>query len=523
MVKVRRVLFRDWVKEADGTNPSRWVQNSGTWTVQSNTIQFNSLVGTGVAVAPAEQTVLCATVAQDGEMYYDITMNPVDYDTGDFEPVMAFVMFASASSGAYLGNSYVLAIESDTVYLYRSDANVLTLLDSQAATFSKNVPHDFVVHYTPSTGDWTVDLDDVLVLEATDDTYTTGDYLGLRAEYVQGRFSLIRARCPDMETVSRITVSSGMTKSVGEAHVYYGQEGDSATSFVVGDGIEIVFEGVSSETVDFWGKVERLIDCLEDTDEIVAYDWRVELLKAEAFQSTTTDKVSELITNMIGDKCRILTTGGVKETTDTADTRNISGERLLAGFKRLALEVGYFITYDGEKELIISDTFTASGLTLTEDDIIKAERVNDLVGEVNTVRTYHAGGVTTGGGSGAAYEAYGRSENIMVDSQCPNATQAAARATTITDRYSGDKPTYDIWSTVDTLNPGDTGTISLDWFDVDAQTFLVLEKFYDIPDGCGTRYRINITGTVKERHLLSGKDSIARHGEDSTLGLGLGI
>ena len=521
MVKVRRVLFRDWVKETDATSPCRWKQNSGTWTAQSNTIQIVAGAGNGVAVAPAEVGAVCGTVAQAGEMYFDVTMNLTA--TGG-APIMYFIIFASASAGNYLGNSYLLVIDPTKVYLYRSDANALTKLVDAAAAHADGTPYKYVIHYIPSTGAWSVTEDGVEVLTATDNTYTTGSYLGLRAEAITARYSLIRARCPNISAVSRITNSNSMTKATGEAHVYYANEDASSTDFSVGDGLEIAFGPDATEVVDFWGKVEKLHNCLEDIDELVAFDWRVEFLKAE-MSFTGMDKVSGILNAAIGAKCRVVTTGGVKATGDPDNVwRSTTGEGLMTAAKKLAQEAGYFMSYDGTKEFLFTDTPVASGVTLVAADIAKAERVNDLVDEVNTVGTYYNGGVTTSGGSGASYEAYGRSEKVLADTSCPNSTQANARASYFTARYGGDVAVYDIWCFNGGINPGETGIITMPYYGITAATFLCLEKSYDIPDGLGFRYRLNITLTgVKERHGLGYRDRIAHIAEKSQAGLATSV
>ena len=517
MVRVRRVLFRDWVKEADGSNPSRWHQISGTWAAQSNTIQVVTGAASRVAVGPAEQGAVCGTVAQAGEMYFDVTMNLV---TTGVSSIMYFIIFASASSGAYLGNSYLLAIDSAKAYLYRSDSDALTELDNAVSAHADGTPYKYVIHYTPATGAWSVTEDGTEILTATDHIYETGSYLGLRAEQVTARYSLVRARCPDVSAVSRITHDNAMTKEVGEVRVYYGNENSSSTDFLVGDGLEIVFGPEATEVVDFWGKIEKLRNCLEDVDELTAYDWRVELFKAELQFSGSTSKIAQIMTGAMAAKCRILTTGGVKDTSDAAALRDISGEPMMAGFKRLLSETGYYMSYDGTKELVISDTFGASGVTLVAADIAKAERVDDLVDNVNTAAIYFNGGVSSVGGSGADYQTYGRSEKILVDPQCPNATQAGARGTYLTTRYAGSVQTYDIWCLNGGIQPGETGTITMPYYGITAATFLCLEKHYDIPDGLGFRYRMNITiAGVVERHGLGHIDRLASIGEKSQLGL----
>lgn len=87
MVKVRRVLFRDWVKERDSAAPNRWHITTGTLVVDSNTLLIKKLLGTGSAVAPAEATTVCGTIPQAGEIYFDVQMNLANF-ADPYEPTM---------------------------------------------------------------------------------------------------------------------------------------------------------------------------------------------------------------------------------------------------------------------------------------------------------------------------------------------------------------------------------------------------------------------------------------------------
>ncbi len=521
--------FKDWVWETTAGAPSRWNAVSGTWTVQANTIEIDDdglIDASGTACAPAEQTVQKGTIPQAGEMWFDVTMNDVSEKAGG-TPVMFFIFFASANAGAYLTNSYVLELSTAGLNFYRSDANVLTLLSTYANVHTINTEYDIIIHRT-AAGVWTFYEGGSIINDftATDTTYTTGSYLGLRGDDLKGHWSEIRARYGYCD-VTYFSTRNIMTKEVSTLKFGFvpTDSTDEAENWSVGDGVEALLYDGTNIFVEFWGKVETIEDDDAGETHVVAYDWRVELLKAEV-NFNANKKLSDTMTDVVAAAARVLTTAGIKATGEAAVSRTMNGEYSYVALKKLAQEAGYFITYDGSGLMNVTDTTSASGLTIVDDDVARFKKVLDLTANVNTVRTYYSGGNNQTGGSGTDYNTYGRSDRLLVDLAIPDATKATARANYLINRYGGSVQVIDVWvinSAHAQLKPGDTATLTSSWIGVTAATCFVMEKEYSTESADGIRYRVTVEGSATERHLKGHKEVLVGMMENAQYGLGMQV
>jgi len=528
---VRRVPFKDWVWETAGAAPSRWSVVAGAWTVQSNTVECDDDAGlaAGTACAPAEQTTQVGTIPQAGEMYFDVKMNMVS-KLALSTPNAMFIVFADAAVGAYLHNSYALEITEAATSFYVITNNAAAQLTTVANAHSLNTVYTFIIHRS-AAGEWTITEEGVLEddLTVTDTTYITGSYLGLYTNDAKTQWSEMRARYALCDW-TYLRTRNIMTKEVSTAEFGFvpTDSTDESENWTVGDGVEVLLYDGTNTFVEFYGKVERIDDDDIGETRVTAYDWRVELLKAEGVYSGNS-VISTAIKAIIASVGRVLTTVGVETTTEGALARTLNGEYAYAAIKKLAQEAGYFIIYGGSGLLSITNDLSASGITIVDDDIARFRKVVDLVSNVNTVKTYYSGGNNTTGGSGTDYNTYGRSERLIIDTAIPDATQATARASYFTNRYVGSYKVIDIWdinSAHAQLKPGDTLSLTCGWLGISALqdvVGLIIEKEFDSESGDGIRFRMTVESAAVERHGLDPRDIYTKTSENSLYGLGMQV
>jgi hypothetical protein len=502
---VRKVGFKDWVFEPNGNLPSRWKTNNTTdWSVTSSTIRYNNTGAAGDAVAPAERSTLLETgagIAQSAPAAYDFRISPQDVTTGWYAGV---AVMADATTGAYFGDSYFIRIDATTTQLWRSDADTTTALSTANITHTTSSVYTFIVNIDTG-GDITVNEDGSDVLSSNDTTHTTGKFLALKANKCDVQYSKIRARRGGTgeQYITDMHVTHELTKGISVLEFGVGRKWDDTVDWDIGDGVEVIVQDQDGnfDVVDFWGKVEKIENDSGETPlRVTAYDWRVELMKAEGVVDNPTITLSNAMGTLVTSKCRVLTEGSIKSTGAGTSTRDVKGETAFEAMRKFCEEAGYFSRYTGDGEFIVSDTYTNRTDAIPGTAVLKYKKVDDLVLETNSPKVYYSGGSTSSGGSGANYETYGRSEKIVVNLQLPSSTEGDAVASYQTQRYGGKVSVIDVWVsyTYSDYNVGETVTISIPYLNVTNATALIIEKEYGT-ETVGVRYRVQTDS--KERHL----------------------
>ncbi|MBU1449117.1 hypothetical protein KKF45_04725 [Patescibacteria group bacterium] len=525
---VRRVLFKDYVYEDVGNangQPYRWGKNinSANWVVAvpsitggGNNIIYNLGI-VGQIVAPAERGTLRGTITQNLRLYYDYTIRYVGI--AGVAGTTDFIFFASASTGEYLGNSYVYRCTPANSTLYESTGNVLTTLSDVANAHANDTNYAVEIDYNPFTGLFTIKENGVTKISYTDTTpITSGNYIGFNATSVaeETYLGLIRIRRPPEETLMSSKVFHRLTKGVSSFTFRVSKPDDvgTAVEWKQNDGVEIFLRDGTTDVLDFYGRVES-VDDRGDTGavEISGTDWRSEGLNAEDNYSGTA-LISNIIKTLIRNKLRVLGDSGVKATIETPVARTLQSKYVYDAIVDLAQEAGYAIWQTPKGELAITDVFPASGVAMTGEEIYSYHQDEDTVDMVTGVKVAYAGGgsYTLEDQTAASYASYGRHEKVIVDKTIPDSTQAAARANYFINRYRALRKIVDVWCTdFHELYVGQTGTITLGQLGFSASEFVCTEKEYDFPDMPGFRFRLSIGASpAVEKHKTDLPDKLGK-------------
>lgn len=519
MVGVRIVPFKDGFFEPDGTTPDRWASNYGTYanfnigTVSS--VKKLRHTGTdGGVVAPADNGTLRGTIGQTQRLYFDYTIN-----LGAPGGTCYFIFFASTNTGTYLGDSYAYYITATDSYLYESTANVLTELAHTVQAHTPGVDYEIIIDYDPSTGVFTITENGATIVSYTDPSpLTGGSYIGINA-LNDVDISAVRVRRPWEEDLVSLSVIQRLTKAISTFNMKIQTadigEGGTSAEWQNGDGIEIILHDGTTENLDFYGRVERITDSGDQGNiEIQGSDWRSEGIVTENTYSSGANLISDIIRNIVVNKLQVLRDGGIKATSETPVARTLQGKYAYNAIIELAQEAGYSVWQTPEGELKITDTYPASGITIIGDEIAGYKMIEESRDVVTSVKVGYAGGgsYTYEDDTLAAFKKCGRHEKIIIDKSIPDATQAAARGNYWINRYGAVVKVIDVWCTdFHELKIGETGTVTIGQLGITAQNFLCLEKEYDVPNGLGIRFRLQVTtGTPIERHHLNLGDKLGK-------------
>lgn len=535
-VKARRVLFKDSCREIAGTAPDRWVLNSGVWTiVAGNMIQFNMPAGgPGVLVAPTErnQVTPIGLIKQRKRTLNDFTITFNAWQAGGYA---RYICWASVPIGAILGNSYVVELDGVNLNVYRSNANVLTLLGTTPLAPTQFLPYTFIFDFDPDTGAFDlIDSTGVYHVFGVDNSpLASGDYIGLGGHLGQYDFTPpIRVRRPDDAYVLDAHYFGLLTKGVSSFELQTAKDDDSGTTaceWEENDGLEVIIEDGVSEYLEFWGRVEEVKDAGDEGHITVScLDWRAEMLHMEGVKAPGAAlTVGQIIDLLVDTNCRTLRNGDLTATAEVAAARTLNGEDLYEILWKLAQEAGFSIWQTGDGKLLIGSAWTASGITIDDEDIIAYKQVKDGYDLAQTVKVYYAGGASASvGGAPGSGQTYGPNEKYLIDTSIPNVAQATARANYWFNIYGTPAIVIDVWCSVGHgLTPGMTGNITFGQMQLNNKNFLVLEKEWDIPDcvtGPGFRFRLALYGNVAppERHLFGYIDKLGRMAKLAQWGLG---
>ena len=497
----RRIMFKDLFNEQDGDTPARWQSVSGSFTISNKKAYTNALIGTAYrAVAPAENSVLTGTIPQGDELYYDVTIRVHSWGANG---EAGFIFMASASAGTYFGDSYLVCLETNRLVLYKSASNVRTELSSASATHSVDTDYELLIHINTSTGDIDIYENDTQLIDYTDSSpLTSGNYLGLFASFSQVYWSYIKCRYPNCDNYLNARIQKCINKDPDTLILKIAKSGSSGaeTDLDIGDGIEFVLvKDDGSEHIEFWGQVIERRTSDDGSIEVMCKDYLYELVKTNIeFDETST--IKSLISSIIRNNCRVLTNGDIKDSGDAARARKKKGENGLATIKLLTEEQGYYYDFGPERGFYTSDSFSASGFTINTEHHVSYMYLEDTNQMANKVTVYYNAGSTTAGGSGGAYETYGKRESVFVDKGILTLTDAQNKANTIYNRYGSLVIIIDVTLAGDNnlslLEPGDTGTYNNDWLDLTSKTFLVLEKEMNLPEGNGVKFRLAVSDSA---------------------------
>lgn len=168
----------------DDANADGWTAQSGSWSVVMDIIGGEgtdySYLQSSTSGSPYSNTPL----EQDTAIIYEWQTT---FQAGSRRAGLFF--FASDNSSANHGDAYLVRQHGDSLRLYESINNTLTLRQSVSALASNGQTHQYKVSYDPSTGLIKVWRDGVWLIDWTDGTpLTGGSYLGLHTNGSSARF-----------------------------------------------------------------------------------------------------------------------------------------------------------------------------------------------------------------------------------------------------------------------------------------------------------------------------------------------
>lgn len=490
----RRLLFKDYINRANGAGaPQNWTAVDGTWDVLGRR--------TRLTATPTGRLRNTTARTQNTRLLYNWSVK------SSANGLYGLHIFASATTGAGLGNSYLFDVDTtggaNNARLVRYNADVPTTLSTATVTQANNTEYYFLWDYNPSTGVHTIygptDMttvghphqpDMATILTYTDASQlSTGDYYAFRATAVTPEFGRFRARYPDLE-VTKFEVDHGLDRPsvcvLGIPRITTGAQTDVSMN----DEIEGVLSDGTTETLDFDGRVERIeqrqgrgIDT--DITHVFCRSYSSSLLQEEGAQPSTNQLLSAHMTDIVNRAIDTvhLSTNNISATVGNT-TRDTSGKYVLDQLKDWMLEASYYMFQDGEKQLLITGTWGASGLTIDEADgrIVFIEQVEDTVDLVNRSITYFAGAVRQMDENATSQGSYGLRTKIIADPTIPSAGDATALNNYWLNNTNVSNATprvLDIWcADYHELQPGQTLTLTIASLGISAVTYSCIAKSY---------------------------------------------
>jgi len=495
---IRRVELRDYFIESDNGAPTaQWTAVDGTWAIASRKLNH-----AGGGPPPTADGTVYKTVAwaQGEKLCYDIKMEPTvlgaDWSFG-------LIIQADAIAGRYLGNSYVLELTAAATKIQESAANSLTQLGTVANAHTTGETYRFEVIFDPSLGTFTV-YEDVDLADARPEATTgaltctdsagvlTGNQrIGLFCVNCTVDFELFQVHRPACETVVDGTVrySKFLNKRPASFEMDIGLDDDGSTlEFDLNDDVEIIIEDGTLQYRELFARVEKFErDPVGGTAHMMGRDISRELTTVEAVKTIGAPAaLSTHITGIVDDNCSLCTSLDVK-----AGGGNYEGDykqrSAWSQMTSLCRQLGYGMWVKPTGEVMATDTYVASGITIDNDDdvVLFAREETDMFDLCNTMRVVGSGAVTEARTDATSQGTYGKRGGpypggVIVDRRIAAAGNAQAEGDFWITNYKD--PCRIV--TVDCadfheLNVGETCTLNLDNLGIVALPALVTEKHYD--------------------------------------------
>jgi PKD repeat protein/N-acetyl-anhydromuramyl-L-alanine amidase AmpD len=161
---------------------------AGTWVVTSGQLEQTDQT--------LNNTILSAAVNQTATNDYMYQWTGKISGTGTSKR-SGLHFFASEATSAERGDSYLAWFDVDqgNCKIYKSTANVLSLINTYTYTLTAGTAYDYKVTYSPSTGKILIWINDTQVASWTDPSpITSGSYISLRAGNCDGFFDNVKVR-----------------------------------------------------------------------------------------------------------------------------------------------------------------------------------------------------------------------------------------------------------------------------------------------------------------------------------------
>jgi len=410
-MRIRRVILQDFFHESDNTSPTRnWtglsIIGTGDWNILSRTLWYQK-------DAPGEAGTAYWTDAyvQSERVRYQVKIN-IKHTNAGF--MCGLIFQADANAGAYLGNSRVLLLSATHVTLYPCAGDTLgAAISSTAHTHSAVNDYRIMIDYDPATGVFEIFEDDAMYdgrpdpttsrATGTDPSPLTGNNrVGVFAHDCNCEFTLFQVQRPDSDMIVDGSVSYHKYVSKRPMTFAFAVAIDDDKSmtreFQRNDDVEIIIEDGTVAYRECYGRIEwEEWDTARGSCKFTGRDPFQQLLVQEAVYNSggvkdNQEKIQAILSAHSDDL------PGIDVKAGGNDYENVYyGRSSWDVISSLARQAGYGMWFSKDREVMVTDSYPASGVTIDSDTdpVFDACVIEDIYDLCNDNRLYSTGNVQT--------------------------------------------------------------------------------------------------------------------------------
>ena len=504
----KSIWFDNFFQPNSAANSAlHWRTVTGTWAINTGELRQTAAATHSVIMPADRDRTAFRVIQQDRKVIYEFRLKLVDV-AGTAERG-GLIWCASATAGAYLGDSYVLEQTTTAISIYKSTANVLgAAIDTDATGATLGTWYYYKVVWDP-------DADTIVVyrgttypaatelLSGSDSTLTDQSYAGLWSDDAEAHFDEVDWHFDNETDLIDLSVERSCTFRPGVAKFIVPAENDGGlTKYDYGDWIRVLLSDGTTTYKDFLGRITHILHN-QDSSPIGSFvgPGEVEITVAEFHGFELRDLEVRRngggamdLQTLVGDYLaeadfvtqKDVATGGNTKTTVTR------GRYAMDMLRQLAFETGSRMVGSADGQFSIDTTHPASGMTFDDDNIRTGRKIKSGWNVANRARMYLDDAAdgnavvnnTTSQRSAGKGPALGPRSMIVVD-RALTSTAAGGDAEDLANywlnRYGTVPDLYEVWVYGGHgVEPSETVTVTSGLLGLSAEAMIVMEKSYAV-------------------------------------------